>query len=171
MALKTKELVLFSLLGAIMFASKMITEALPNIHLLAMFITSYTVVFRRKALIPIFLFIFITGAVYGFGIWWFPYLYLWPLLWGAVMLLPKKMPDKIATPVYMIVAGLHGLLYGTLYAPFQALVHGLDFNGMILWIIAGLQFDIIHGVSNFFVALFTVPVIKALKLSAKSIAL
>ena len=169
MALKTKELVLFSLLGAIMFASKIISEALPNIHPLAMLIIAYTVVFRKKALIPIFLFIIITGAVYGFGTWWFPYLYLWPLLWGAAMLIPKRIPDSIAVPVYMIIAGLHGLLYGTLYAPFQALAFGLDFKGMIAWIIAGIPFDLIHGISNFIVASFTLPVIKALRISSRAL--
>ena len=168
MTIKTRELVLFSLLGAIMFASKIAFEALPNIHPLAMLVISYTVVFRKKALIPIYLFIFITGAIYGFGVWWFPHLYLWLLLWGAIMLLPKKMPDKIAALVYMILAGLHGLLYGTLYAPFQALAFGLDLNGMISWIIAGLPFDLIHGISNFLVGLFTLPVIKALRASSKS---
>ena len=169
MALKTKELVPFSLLGAIMFASKIAFEALPNIHPLAMLVISYTVVFRKKALIPIYLFVFITGAIYGFGVWWVPYLYLWLFLWGATMLLPKKMPDKIAVPVYMLFAGLHGLLYGTLYAPFQALAFGLDLNGMVSWIMMGLPFDLIHGVSNFIVGLFTLPVIKALRLSTRSI--
>lgn len=169
MALKTRELVIFSLLGAIMFASKMIAEVLPNIHPLAMLIIAYTAVFRKKALIPIFVFIFISGAVYGFGTWWFPYLYLWPLLWGAAMLIPKRMPDKIAVPVYMVLAGLHGLLYGTLYAPFQALAFGLDFDGMVAWIIAGLPFDLIHGASNFIVASFTLPVIKALRVSSRTL--
>lgn len=169
MVLKTRELVIFSLLGAIMFASKIIAEALPNIHPLAMLIIAYTVVFRKKALIPIFVFVFISGAVYGFGTWWFPYLYLWPLLWGAAMLIPTRMPDKIAVPVYMVLAGLHGLLYGTLYAPFEALIHGLDFNGMIAWIIAGFPFDLMHGVSNFIVGSFTLPVIKALRVSSRTL--
>ena len=167
MKLKTRELVIFSLLGAILFASKMISEALPNIHPLAMLIIAYTIVFRKKALIPVFVFILITGAVYGFGTWWLPYLYLWPLLWGVAMLIPKKMPDKVAIPVYMAVAGLHGLLYGTLYAPFEAFIHGLDLNGMIAWIIVGFPFDLIHGVSNFIVGAFTLPVIKALRIATR----
>ena len=69
MKLKTKEMILFSLLGATMFVSKLITEALPNIHLLGLFIVSYTVVFRAKALIPIYVFVFLTGIYGGFTFW------------------------------------------------------------------------------------------------------
>jgi hypothetical protein len=61
-ALSTKEIVLFSMLGAIMFCSKIIMEALPNIHLLGMLTMTYTIVFRRKALIPIYVYVFLTGV-------------------------------------------------------------------------------------------------------------
>lgn len=165
MKLTIKEIALYPLLGALMFASKLVMESLPNIHLLAMFIITFTVVFRKKAIIPIFIFIFLTGLFNGFGIWWFPYLYLWPLLWGVTLLLPRNMPDKIAMPVYMITAGLHGLLYGTLYAPFQALAFGLSFKGTIAWIISGLPFDAIHGLSNFCMAALVLPLSKILKKS------
>ena len=90
-------------------------------------------------------------------------------LWGIVMLLPKKMPCNIAPVVYMIVCALHGFLYGTLYAPAQALMFGLNFEKMIAWIIAGLPFDLIHGTSNFFCAILIMPIIKVLKLSEKYI--
>ena len=47
------EMVLFAMLGSLMFCSKIVMEALPNIHLLGMLIVVYTIVFRRKALIPL----------------------------------------------------------------------------------------------------------------------
>ena len=157
------------MLAAIMFCSKKVMEGLPNIHLVGMLTITYTVVYRTKALIPIYLYVFLDGLFLGFNTAWVPYLYIWTILWAVTMLLPKKMPDKIAVPVYMLFAGLHGLLYGTLYAPFQALAFGLDLNGMVSWIMMGLPFDLIHGVSNFIVGLFTLPVIKALRLSTRSI--
>lgn len=163
MKLNAKEIVSFSLLGAIMFASKLITEFLPNIHFLAMFTIAYTVVFRKKALYPIFVFVLLTGLFYGFGTWWIPYFYLWPILWGAVMLLPKNLPDKVNMPIYMAVAFFHGLLYGTMYAPFQALVFGLNFKGMIAWIVAGFPWDVLQAVGNVCAATITVPVIKIIK--------
>ncbi len=167
MKLNIKEIALFGMLGALMYASKMALEILPNVHLLAVFIMAETVVYRQKALYPIYTFVFITGLLNGFSIWWWPYLYIWTVLWGAGMLLPKEMPKKVAPVVYMAVCALHGFLYGTLYSPYQALMFHLDFKGMVSWIIAGLPYDAIHGVSNFFCALLVVPLISVMKQAQK----
>lgn len=167
MKLNIKEIALFGMLGALMYASKMALEILPNVHLLAVFIMAETVVYRQKALYPIYTFVFITGLLNGFSIWWWPYLYIWTVLWGAGMLLPKEMPKKVAPVVYMAVCALHGFLYGTLYSPYQALMFHLDFKGMVSWIIAGLPYDAIHGVSNFFCALLVVPLITVMKQAQK----
>ena len=75
-----------------MYASKMIMEVAPNIHLLGAFIVAFTVVYRKKALYPIYIFIFLIGLFNGFNAWWLPYLYIWTVLWAAVMLLPRKIP-------------------------------------------------------------------------------
>ncbi|MCQ2506337.1 MAG: hypothetical protein MJ113_04075 [Lachnospiraceae bacterium] len=176
MKLNLKEAITLALLGALMFCSKLLTESIPNVHFLAMFIIAYTVVFRFKALYAIFTFIMLVGLFYGFGIWWIPYFYLWPILWGVTMLLPKKMPTisigkisfNLAFPVYMIVAGLHGLCYGTLYAPFQALVYGFDFQKTIAWIIAGLPWDVTHCIGNICASTLTLPVISGLKRAMKA---
>lgn len=162
MKLSTRELVLFGMLGALMYASKVIMEVAPNIHLLGVFTIAFTVVYRQKALYPIYTYVFLNGLFSGFAAWWIPYLYLWTVLWGATMLLPKKMPEKIKPVVYMILNACHGFLYGTLYAPAQAIMFGLSFNAMVAWIIAGFPFDFIHGVSNFFCGLLIVPVIRIL---------
>ena len=83
------------------------------------------------------------------------------------MLLPKKLPNKIKPIVYMVLCALHGLLFGTLYAPAQALLFGLDFRGMVAWIIAGLPWDFVHGVSNFFCGVLICPIISLLQKSEK----
>ena len=112
--LTVRELVIFSLLGAVMFISKQLMEFLPNIHMLGMLTMVYTLVYRGKALIPIYVFVLLEGVIAGFNMWWIPYLYIWTVLWGVTMLLPKNMPNKVAIPVYAIVCSLHGLTYGTL---------------------------------------------------------
>lgn len=68
----------------------------------------------------------------------------------------------------MLVCAAHGFLYGTLYAPAQALLYGLSFRKMIAWIIAGLPFDCIHGISNFFCGILILPVISTLKLAERN---
>ena len=167
MKLKLKETVVFALLGTVMFVSKLAMEALPNIHLLATLIITYTVVYRYKAIYPITVFILLEGIVSGFTLWWIPYLYIWQILWAVTLLLPKNMKPKVAIPVYMVTAAMHGFLYGTLYAPFQALAFGMDFKGTLAWIAAGFPFDITHGISNFFCALLVIPLAKSLRRAEK----
>ena len=161
----TRELAVFAMLGAVMYASKVIMELAPNIHLLGVFTIAYTVVYRKKALYPIYTYVLLNGIFSGFAAWWIPYLYLWAVLWGVCMLLPQNMPKKIRPIVYMCVCAAHGFLFGTLYAPAQALLFGMSFQGMIAWIIAGLPWDFIHGVSNFFCGLLIVPLISILRLA------
>ena len=165
MKLTTKEIALFGMLGAIMYASKFIMEVIPNVHLLGVFTVAFTVVYRKKALYPIYIFVILTGIFSGFASWWVPYLYIWTVLWGAVMLLPREMPKKVQPVVYMAVCSAHGFLYGTLYAPVQAILFGLSFKRMIAWIIAGLPWDCIHGISNFFCGMLIVPIILTLRLA------
>lgn len=169
MKLTVKELTIFSMLGAVMYASKMIMEFAPNIHLLGVFTIAFTVVYRKKALYPIYIYVILNGMFAGFNMWWVPYIYLWTVLWGITMLLPKSMPKAVAPIVYMVVCALHGFAYGMLYAPAQALMFGLNFDGMIAWIIAGLPFDMIHGISNFFCGILIVPIITVLRLAEKNV--
>ncbi len=169
MKINIKELAVFAMLAAVMCVSKFITEWLPNVHLLGVFIVAITVVYRTKALFPLYTFVFLIGLFYGFPTWWIPYIYLWAVLWGMTMLLPRNLPDKIKPFLYIGVCGLHGFLYGTLYAPAQALLFGLDFKGMVTWIIAGLPWDLVHGVSNLVCGLLIMPIIIALKQAQKYI--
>ena len=162
MKLSVKELAVFGMLGTLMCISKYVMEFLPNMHLLAVFTVAFTVVFRKKALYPIYIFVFIIGLFSGFSVWWLPYLYIWAVLWGAVMLIPKNLNPKIAPFVYIAVCSLHGFLYGTIYAPAQAVLFGLDFKGTVAWIIAGLPFDMVHGFSNLCLGVLIVPIIKVL---------
>lgn len=157
------EIVLFGMLGAVMFATKIVMESLPNIHLLALFIISFTIVFRWKALWPIYIYVLLDGLYHGFSTWWLPYLYVWLILWGAVMLLPKNMPKKIAPFVYCTLGALHGLLFGTLYAPMYMLIMKLDFKTTLAWIVAGFSFDLIHGISNLAVCILVIPLVKILQ--------
>ena len=155
-------MVLFAMLGALMFCSDLIMEAFPNIHILGMLIVVYTIVFRWKALIPLYVYVFLMGVFCGFAEWWVPYLYIWTLLWGAVMLLPKRMPRPIAYVAYTTVCALHGLLFGVLYAPFHALIYRTGWAGMIAWIVVGFHFDLLHFFGNLGAGLFIVPVAELL---------
>ncbi len=167
MKLNLKELVAFGMLGGVMFISKLVMDALPNIHLLAMLTVSFTLVFRQKALYPIYVFVALLGVTSGFAPWWVPHLYLWGILWGVVMLLPKEM-NKTAKAIACVgICSLHGFLYGVMYAPAQALMYGMNFKAMIAWILTGIPFDIAHGIGNLLAGLLIVPMERALNVAKK----
>lgn len=168
MKLTIREIAVFGMLGAVMYVSKMLMELLPNVHLLGTFIVAFTIVYRQKALYPIYVYVFLNGMFSGFAAWWIPYLYVWTVLWAFVMLLPRKMPRKLEPLVYMAVCAAHGFLFGTLYAPAQAIIYGLSFQGMVAWVVAGLPWDFVHGVSNFFCGILILPMVSALRLAEKN---
>ena len=150
------------MLAAIMFCSKVVMEFLPNIHLLGVLTMVYTIVFRSKALIPIYGYVLLNGLYAGFSIWWVPYLYIWTILWGITMLLPKAMPKGVKAVVYPVVCALHGLAFGVLYAPAQAIMFGLNREQTLAWILSGLGFDLIHGIGNLAVGLLILPLSEVL---------
>ena len=158
-----RELCIFAMLGSVMYISKMVMEALPNIHLLGVLTIVYTLVYRKRALIPIYIYVMMNGLFAGFNMWWLPYTYIWTILWGVVMLLPRNMPRRIAIPLYAVICGIHGFAFGALYAPAQALMYGFSFEQTVAWIVAGLPFDLIHGVSNMAIGLIIVPLSEILK--------
>lgn len=168
--LDLRHIIIYAMLGAVMFASKKIMEVIPNVHLLGLFIMSYTIVYRKYALIPIYLYVLLDGVAFGFPPAWVPYLYIWPVLWGMTMLLPKQMPPKVATAVYIAVCGLHGLCFGLLYAPAQMLLFHMSFKALPLWLISGLPYDLIHCISNCCMGLLIVPLSNLLqKLESRTI--
>ena len=156
------------MLGAVMFCSKILMEVLPNIHLLGMFTMTYTLVFRKKALFPIYIYIMLNGLYAGLSVWWIPYLYIWTILWAITMLLPKKMPLKAKCIIYPIICGLHGIAFGILYAPAQAILYGFNLEQTIAWIGWGFYWDVIHGIGNFFAGMLIVPLSELLRKLSKN---
>lgn len=155
---------MFAMLSTILFLSRFGLQWIPGVHPMALIIAAMTLVYRRRALVPLYSYILLDGVLHGFSMWWMPYLYIWLPLWGAFMLLGKlELSRKIQTPLYMVVCALHGLSFGLLYAPAQALMFGFSFRVTIAWIIAGLPFDIIHAISNFAVGSMIIPLSALLK--------
>ena len=138
-------------------------EFLPNIHLLGMFTILLTIVYRQKALIPIYIYVFLNGVFAGFNMWWVPYLYIWTVLWALTMLIPQKTPVYLQVIIYPLLCALHGLCFGLLYAPAQMVMFSLTFKQTFAWFLAGLPFDIMHCVGNFFAGLLIYPLSTALK--------
>lgn len=143
-----KEIALFAMLGALTFGAQVVMEPFPNVHLTGMFVVLFTRLFRKKALIPMYLYVFLIGVRWGFGISWIPYLYIWLFLWAGAMLVPRNGKRRLTAGLYCLVGGVFGLLFGTLYAPAQAFLFGLGFRETLLWIASGFPWDIVHAIAN-----------------------
>ncbi len=131
-----------------MFCSKLLLEWAPNIHLLALLIITFTLVYRVKALVPIYVFVLLTGVYGGFNVWWVPYLYIWLPLWGLTLLLPRRMPRGVAFVCCIMLGALHGIAYGILYAPAQALFFKMNLQMTVAWVLSGTPFDVLHAIGN-----------------------
>ena len=137
-----RELLLFAVFAALMLTLQVLMAALPNIELVSFLIILLTIYFGWKALFSVYVFVFLEAFLYGFGIWWFSYLYVWPALVLAVCLLRKFS----SFPLWVMVSAIYGLLFGTLCAVPYFITGGI-YAG-ISYIAAGIPFDLLHCAGN-----------------------
>ena len=138
-------------------------DIVPNVHPLSLFIAAFTVVYRFKALIPIYIYVFLEGLLGGFNLWWFPYLYVWTILWLVIMLIPRNINEIAAGIMIAVLSALHGLGFGLLYMPYQCYVFFKgNWDSAYIWLLNGLPFDTIHAVGNFASSLLAIPLIMLL---------
>jgi hypothetical protein len=147
--LTTKELVRDALLAAILFVSQVSLAWISNVELVSLLLILYTLVFKKHVWLILYVFIVLEGLVYGFGLWWFSYLYVWPILPAAVFLLVRAAPPKPLT--ISVLSGIFGMLFGFLCALSYLVLAGP--SAAFVWWTAGIPFDIIHGVGNFILSL------------------
>jgi len=107
----------------------------------------YTQIFGKKVFFIIYAFAILEGLIYGFGVWWLMYLYVWSLL-SIVVLQFKKQESVI---LWTIVSGGFGFIFGLLCSIPYFFIGGFPM-AMAYWI-AGIPFDLLHGVGNIAVVL------------------
>lgn len=149
--LTTKDITTIAMMVAIIEACKVVLAGIPNVELTTFWIILFTLYFKKRILFVIPVFVLIEGAMYGFGLWWIMYLYNWPLL-AFITWLFRKMNSAIS---WSILSGIFGLLYGALcsipYFIIGTISEGIEsgFASGFAWWIAGIPFDLIHGIANF----------------------
>ena len=137
-----QNITLMGVLGALLILVQVGLAVLPNIELVSLLIILYSLVFGRRALIPVAVFILVEGLIYGFGLWWLNYLYIWPLL-VLVALLLKKQRGRI---FWVIVSAAYGLSFGALCAIPYLFIGGLP-SAFAYWV-QGIPFDLLHCFGN-----------------------
>ena len=146
-ALNIREVALFGILGALTFGLKVAMSVLPNIEPGALLVMLYAVIFGRKCLFPVYLYVVMEILFYGIQLWNINYLYVWAILALAAWLLRRQNSPL----VWALVSGVFGLLFGALCAPVYLFTGGVSFA--VSWWISGIPFDVTHCIGNFLMAL------------------
>lgn len=136
---------------ALIEVCKMAMTFLPNIELTSFWLIMFTIFYGWKIVLVVPVFILIEGCIYGFGMWWFMYIYAWPLL----VLIVWLFRSRESVWFWSILSGAFGLCFGLMCAIPYVIVGsaGGDIrNGLyagFTWWVAGIPWDITHCIGNF----------------------
>ncbi len=146
-----RDITLIGMMTAVIEVSKIALASIPNVELVTFWVIMFTLFFGPKVIYSIIVFILIEITMYGIHVWVIIYMYVWPLLSLITYLLRKK--DSLW--VYSILSAIFGLLFGAFcslpYIVIGAVDGGIQ-SGLIMafnWWIAGIPYDIVHGIANF----------------------
>ncbi len=138
-----RDISLIAIASAILIAIQVAMSPIPNIELVSLLVILYTIHFRYKALYIISVFVLVEGLIYGFGIWWYSYLYIWTVLFFLTLCFRQS-----TSPLLFAVVGAgFGLLFGTLSSIPYFFLQGAA--GAIVYISSGVLFDLLHCAGNF----------------------
>ena len=143
-----RDITIIGIMVAVIEVCKITMAALPNIELTTFWIIMFTLFLGKKSIFAVPVFILIEGTIWGFGLWWIMYLYLWPLL--AILTWIFRKQDSVW--FWSILSSIFGL-----------------FSGMFSYWIAGIPFDITHGIANFVLMLVLYKPVRHIMNKAKNI--
>lgn len=155
---KTIHIVTMGVLSAILLTGQLGMAFLPNIEPVSTLIILYTLVYKRQVFPIIYTFVLLEGIIFGFGIWWASYLYIWSIL-VLIVLVCHKIDSAV---LWVIISGAFGLLFGALCAIPYLISGGLG-AAFAYWS-AGIPYDILHCCGNFVLTLVLYkPLLRLLK--------
>ena len=146
--ISAKEVAYLGISLALLEASKLALDMLPNIEVVTLLFIVYTIFFGRKTFPVAIGFTVIECFLKGFNVWSIMYLYIWPLL---IILVSVANRHKVGYVFYCILSGFFGLFFG-LFCSIPYLFIG-GWTMAVTWWISGIPYDVIHCVSNFVLCL------------------
>lgn len=150
-----RDICLIGMMVAVIEVCKVALSGLPNVELTTFWIIMFSLYLGKRVFFVIPVFILIEGAMYGVHIWWIMYLYMWPSL-ALITRCFRKMDSAF---MWSVLSGVYGLLFGFFCAiPYLFIGSvGADLlSGLRMaftWWVAGIPWDLVHGISNFFIML------------------
>lgn len=141
------EVVLFGMLGALMFALQVAMAPLPNIEPVSLLVMLFAAVFGWKSLYAVYVFVIMEILFHGLGLWNINYLYIWTVLTVAAVML-RRMQSPLG---WAILSGVFGMCFGALCGIVDVFIGGFSY-AVAKWI-SGIPFDLLHCGGNFVIAL------------------
>lgn len=155
---KIMQIVTIGVLSAILLVGQLGLAFLPNIEIVSTLIILYTQIYKKQVFSIILVFVVLEGIIFGFGIWWISYLYIWNIL-ALIVLIFQKIDSAV---LWAVVSGIFGLLFGALCA-IPYLLSGGPGAAFAYWS-AGIPYDILHCCGNFALTLILYkPLLQLLK--------
>lgn len=159
-------LALAGLMGALLVVGKQAMSGLPNIEPVTLLVVLFTLELPRETPAAITVFLLLQGVLYGFGLWWAMYIYVWYLLALLTWLL-RRMDSALGWAVF---SGVYGLCFGGLCAGVYLVAKTPAFA--LSWWLSGLPYDGMHGAGNFVLMLAAYrPLRRALRTAKRQIGL
>ncbi|MDE7363840.1 MAG: hypothetical protein K2N27_02970 [Ruminococcus sp.] len=144
--ISVEQLTRIALMGALIYASQVALAGLPNIELVTLLIVIFTKHLGKEGTLACFVYVMLTSIIWGFNIWWFTYLVVFPLFSLFVYKI-RKIDNWI---IWAIINGSFGLCFGAIFAiPYIFVSPMYAFN----WWLNGIPYDITHCIGNFSIAL------------------
>ena len=154
----------YGLMGALLVVSKQAMSGIPNVELVTLLIILFALELPRETPGAVMVFLVLQGVLYGFGLWWAMYLYVWYLLAVLAWLL-RRMDNAFGWAVF---SGAYGLCFGGLCAAVYLFAKTPAFA--LSWWLSGLSYDALHGVGNFVLMLLLYrPLCRALQMAKKQL--
>ena len=135
-------------MAAILEVAKFSLNALPNIECITLLVIVFTHHFGYRMTLPaVLIFAFLECTWWGFGTWSIVYFYMWPILVLLTTLLVRD--DEMLMPI--VLSTIYGLGFGAMSAILTLVIGG--WQAALAWWIAGIPYDIVHGIGNMLIAL------------------
>ena len=139
--------IMLAMFAVLMIIGKEAMAALPNIEPVSLLCVLCSVLYGRRALAAVYVFIIVEGLLYGFHIWWIAYLYIWPICCLMAQVL-RKADSALLCALLMAV---FGLCFGALTAIPYLFIGGVSMAATY-WV-SGVYFDLLHCGGNFIICL------------------
>lgn len=139
--------IVLALFAVLMIVFKEAMAALPNIEPVSLLCCICSVLYGRRALASVGIFVIVEGLLYGFHIWWIVYLYIWPLCCLIAQVL-RRFDSSLLCALLMAV---FGICFGALSAIPYIFIGGFPMAATY-WL-TGTYFDLLHCAGNFAICL------------------